>query len=339
MLRLVALIVGVAAALAGSYGAFATMQAVGPENRTGEFGFGDGATVSPGGGDLLESRNFALVIAALERELGPEGVISYLRVERTEASATAKVGEVQRTVQIDASGRSRSSDGAKADLRAWLPIAKLDPDAIDTMVREASKQARAPVDSLSLQSNTREWNVDMDGGEPDAFIANIDGGGLRLSGEPNPVGIGASPDSLLRPENLAKVIAAARKEAPADARVIHFDLRPDRTSFAMETGGRVLSLDYGYDAQLTSRSLAARTGAPTGSIRWEQIDPQAIERMARTANKVLKEKLADVQYILLDQSFLSNEKPSLLMYFDQGSDPPYAIADLHGRHFTWPGRR
>src|SRR5690349_10699007 len=118
MLRLVALIVGLAAAVAGSYGAFATMQAVGPENRTGEFDFGDGATVSPGGGDLLESRNFALVVAALERELGPEGRISYLRVERTEATATGKVGDVEHNVQIDASGRSRSLPGDKADLAA-----------------------------------------------------------------------------------------------------------------------------------------------------------------------------------------------------------------------------
>src|SRR5690349_9022456 len=136
------------------------MRAVGPENRTDEFGFGEGATVSPGGGDLFEAKNFALVIAALERELGPEGRISYLHVERTEASATGKVGDVQRNIQIDASGRSRASGSDKADLAAWMPVSRLNPAAVGAMVREAHKQAGAPVDELSLQSNTREWNVD-----------------------------------------------------------------------------------------------------------------------------------------------------------------------------------
>jgi hypothetical protein len=337
-MRFIALLVGLAAALAGSYGAFSAMQAVGPEKRTNEFGFGDGATVSPGGGDLLQSKNFALVKAALERELGPDGRISYLRVERTQASATGKADDIQRNIQIDASGRSRSLAGEKADLAAWMPVSKLDAGAIDTIVREATREAGAPVEYLSFQSNSRTWSVDMDGGEPDSFIANLDGGGLRLSGEPNPVGIGAEPDSLLRTENLEKVIAAAREEAPAGARLTDFDFRPERVSFTLQTGGRTLSLDYGYDAQLTHRDISARSGAPTGSITWEQIEPEAVERMARTANKVLKQKLADVQYVLLETSFLGGDKPSLLMYFRAGSDPPYAVADLHGRHFTWPGR-
>jgi hypothetical protein len=338
-MRLLALLVGLVAALGGSYAAFAAMQAVGPENRTDEFGFGDGATVSPGGGDLFETRNFALVIAALEREVGPNGAISYLSVKRTEASATGKVGGIERHIQVDASGRSRSTGDDKARLAAWMPVSKLDPEAVEKLVDEAQKQAGVPVDTLNFQSNAREWNVDMqDGGEPDAFVANLDGGGLRLSGEENPVGIGASPDSLLRAENLAKVIAAARKEAPADARVIDFDIRPGRAGFALETGGRSLTLDYGYDAQLTSRDLAAKSGADSGSIEWDQIDPEAIERMARAARKALRQKLADVQYVLLDHSFLGDDKPSLLMYFKEGAKPPYGVADLRGRRFTWPGR-
>ena len=178
----------------------------------------------------------------------------------------------------------------------------------------------------------------MDGGEPDAFVANLDGGGLRLSGEPNPVGIGAGADSLLRAENLAKVIAAARKAAPADARVTDFDIRPDRVGFELETGGRELTLDYGYDAQLTGRDAARRGPASTpGRSSWEQIDPAAPERMARAAKKALGEKLADVQYVLLSLPILGEEKPALSMYFPSGHDPPYGVADLHGRHFTWPG--
>jgi hypothetical protein len=142
-----------------------------------------------------------------------------------------------------------------------MPVAKLDVGAIDKIVREAQRQAGAPVETLSLQSSTREWNVDMDGGEPDAFIANLDGGGLRLSGEPNPAGAGAGADSLLRAENLAKVIAAARKQAPADARVIGLDIRPDRVTLGLDAGGRTLALNYGYDAQLTNRTLSAKAGS------------------------------------------------------------------------------
>ena len=70
------------------------------------------------------------------------------------------------------------------------------------------------------------------------------------------------------------MIAAARKAAPADARVTDFDLRPDRVSFRLETGGRELSLDYGYDAQLTSRDLRARTGVDEGSISWDRSTPR-----------------------------------------------------------------
>jgi hypothetical protein len=337
-MRFVALLVGLITAFGGSYGAFAAMRAVGPENQSDDFGFGEGATVPPNGGDLFEARNFALVMAALKRELGDEGVISYLRLERTEASATGMLGGQQVNVQIDASGRSRANVGDKADLAAWMPVTKLDPEAVDTLVSEAQEQAGAPVDTLTLQSNSREWNVDMDGGEPDAFIANLDGSGLRIPGEPNPVGRGATPDSLLRAENLEKVIAAARKEAGPGARLFDFDIRPDRASFGLESRGRVLSLGYGYDAQLTGRDLSAKPQADIPTIPWERIDPDAIERMARTANKLLEQKLANVQYVLLRQDVLSSKGPALLMYFQSGADPGYIAADMHGRHITWPGR-
>jgi hypothetical protein len=337
-MRFLALLVGLVAAFGGSYGAFAAVRAVGPENRTNEFGFGDAATVSPNGGDLLESRNFRLVIAALQREAGADGLITNLSVERAEASASVKVGDRMRTVEIDASGRSRTRGDDAASKTVWMPVSRLDPAAIDAMVGEAQKQARAIVETLRLTTTTREWTVDMDGGEPDSFIANLDGGGLRLSGEPNPVGPGAAPDSLLREENLVKVIAAAREEAPAGARLLHFDIRPDRVSFDLETGGRQLSLGYGYDAQSTGRTLSAKTGADVPTIEWDDVDASAPERMARTAKKLLRRDLADVNYVLLSQSFLTGDKPALSMYFRDSSDPGYVIANLHGRHLTWPGR-
>ena len=94
-------------------------------------------------------------------------------------------------------------------------MSKFDPPAIDEIVPRRERQTRLAIRASTFQGNARVERWKWSDGEPDRFIANLDGGGLRLPGEPNPVGIGAAPDSLLRAENLAKVIAAARKAAPA----------------------------------------------------------------------------------------------------------------------------
>jgi hypothetical protein len=336
-MRFLAMLVAAIAALGSSYGAFAAMRAVGPDDQTDVFGYGDAATISPGGGDLFESKNFARVVAALRRELGPDGGLQSLTVKRDEASAIARVGDHLVFVDVDASGRSRRRDGDGADPAALVPVARLEAGAIDKLVREAQRQSHTVVEGLAL-GGSREWNVDMVGGEPDHFLGNLDGSGLRIPGEPNPEPIGASPDSLLRAKNLSRVIAAARTQAP-DAQVTDFDVRPERASFELQTGGRELVLDYGYDAQLTSRTLRARTGVDGGSIKFDDIDPEAPERMARSAHRVLDVKgLADVEYVLLNLTAFPNDKPGLSMYFSAGHDPSYSIADFHGRKFTWPGR-
>src|ERR1700754_1809911 len=110
-MRILAVLAALVAALGGSYGAYAAMRVLGPDNHANDFGFGDAARISPGGGDLFESRNFALVLKALERELGPDGRLSYLNVERGDARATARVGDRERTVEVDASGRSKVTEG------------------------------------------------------------------------------------------------------------------------------------------------------------------------------------------------------------------------------------
>ena len=335
MIRLVSLLLGVVAALAGSLGAFALMQSVGPENRTGEFGFGDAANRVPGGGSLMETRNFPLVVKALRRELGADGAIVSLELQPLAATASGRVGGVRKLIQIDASGRSHAQDGGDATPAALLPIARLDAAAIDKLVSGARKQASAPVERMSLAGAQREWTVHMTGGEPDTLIANLDGGGLRLQGEPNPEPVGASADSLLRAANLSRVLAAAAKEG---SRVTSLDVRPDRVSLALDANGRTLSLDYGYDAQLTSRDVRARN--PTDkAIALSAVDPAAIERMARTARRAVDSPgLADVQYVLLDADGVIKERPELLLYRSPGAQPTYLVADLHGRGLTWPGR-
>jgi hypothetical protein len=337
-MRFIAMLVGAIAALGGSYGAFTAIRAVGPEDQSDNFGYGDAATVSPGGGDLFQSRNFARVLTALRRELGEGGAVQNLTLKRGEANVIATVAGQMVFVDVDASGRSRRRAGETAVPAGRVPVSRLDAGAIDKLVRESQRQSRVLVEGLTLAGGTREWTVDMDGGEPDSYIANLDGGGLRISGEPNPEPIGASPDSMLRTANLERAVAAARKEAP-DGVLTSADIRPDRISFELDTGGRELVLNYGYGAQLTSRNLRAKTGVDSGGLRWKDLDPGAPERMLRSARRLLHVKgLQDVQYVLLNLPTAPGEKPGLSMYFSQGHDPGYGVADLHGRKFTWPGR-
>jgi len=325
--RALAALVGIVAAFAGSYLAFGFIQSVGPDNRIDEFGYGDAATRPPDGGSLIESDNFARVVAALERELGAEGAVQSLGVELFVANAIAQRDGGLRYVEVDASGRSRARDGDRAGPAGLVPVARIDPAAIDRIVSKTGPD----IERLTLQGGTREWNVDMRSGEPDAYVANLDGSGVRLPGEPNPEPVGAGPDSLLRAKNLKRVLAAARKEGTD---VLALDVRPDRVSIELDADGRTLSLAYGYDAQLTSRDIRATTGVPVKPVDIDRIDPAAIERMARTSRRAVGSKgLADVQYALL-----SLDPRGWSLYLAQGSDPPYVVANLRGRGLTWPGR-
>ena len=246
------------ATVAGAYAGFAVMRAVGPGDRSNDFGYGAAAQAPPDGGTLLQSRNFARVVEALERELGADARIQNLDLELLEANATATVGDRLVRVEIDASGRSQQRDIGEATPTAGIAPSKLDADAIDKMTTAARKETGSPVNNLSLQGGTREWQVYMLRGEPDRLIANLDGGGLRLSGEPNPEPVGAGPDSMLRAKNLQRVLDAAANEGN---RVIDLSIWPERVNVVLEKGGREVSLDYGYDAQLTNRDVRARSGA------------------------------------------------------------------------------
>src|SRR4051794_12404525 len=328
-MRLLAILFGFLGAVVGSYSAYTFIRDVGPSDRSNDYGYGNAATAPPGGGTLLQTRNFKAVVAALHRELGPEAKLMSLDVKWTEASAMARENGRLISVDVDASGRSQSRVSAddSPSLSALVPLSRIDPAAIDRLVASARKQNSAPVEEIRLEGNSRQWSIDMVRGEPDSLIANLDGSGVRLSGEPNPEPVGASPDSLLQKANLDKVLAAAKREAGGATKVTDFDIRPDRVSFTFANGSRELDLAYGYEAQLTSRDVKAKTGAPDeGSVSLESIDTSAIARMARA--KVAK-GLGNVQYVLLNKPTFPGEKLGLSMYLSTGSDPSYVTADLH----------
>jgi hypothetical protein len=326
-MRVLVLLTGVVAAIAGSYLAFTAIQAVGPDNRIDDFGYGDAATRPPDGGSLMQTNNFARVVTALQRELGDDGALQSLTVELFVANAVAHRNGALRYVDVDASGRSRARDGGTANLVALVPVNRLDAAAIDRIVATTGPA----IERLTLQGNTREWNIQMRSGEPDAYVANLDGSGVRIPGEPNPEPVGASPDSMLRAKNLARVLDAASEEG---TQVYGLDVRPERVSLELEAGGRRLYLDYGYDAQLMSRDIRAAAGAPERPVPLAAIDPGAIERMARTSRRAVGSKgLGDVQYALLQ-----TDPRGWSLYLAPDSDPPYVVADLRGRRLSWPGR-
>jgi len=315
------------ATLAGAYAGFYVMRELGPDDLTGEYGRGD-AVIS---GNLMQSENFVRVVEALERELGSDGRLQSLNVELLEADATATVGDRMVRVEIDAGGRSQQRDIGDATPAGTLPVSKLDPRAVDRITKAAMKETGSPVESLALYGGNRQWTANMLRGEPDSFIANLNGKGLRLSGEENPEPAGAESDSLFRAKNLQLVLDAVAKEG---TRVLDLTVWPERASVKVEKDGRAVSLNFGYDAELTSRDVSSLSG-PSDTIPLKRIDAKALERMAKS--KYVK-GLKNAKYAILRPQGVFEDAPQWLLYLPEGNDPPYVTASLKGRGLSWPGR-
>ena len=97
---------------------------------------------------------------------------------------------------------------------------------------------------------------------------------------------------------------------------------------------RQVQLSYGYDAQLTGREIVA-LGESLPSIKLSQLDPKAVERIAKS-RKV--KNLGNIQYVLLRPQSVFTDKLGLATYLAKDMDPTYITSDLHGRHITWPGK-
>ena len=324
-MRALVVFFGLLATIAGAYGGYALMRELGPGDVSDAYGRGETKIT----GNLMQSENFARVKEALERELGVDGRIVNLNVELLEATATAVEGDHLVNVRIDAAGHSESHEFGDAEPRGTMPVSKIDVDAVDVIRKAARKETGEPVKNLALYGGNRQWTVYMLRGEPDSFVANLDGKGLRLSGEENPYPIGAEPDSMLRAKNLKKVLTAATKEGD---RVIDLTVWPERASVVVDANGRDVSLDYGFDAELTSRDV--RSGSGRDSIAISRVDPKAIERMAKS--KYVK-GLKNAMYAIFRATPIDGT-PQWLLYMPEGSDPLYVTADIKGRGISWPGR-
>jgi hypothetical protein len=320
--RAFAVLIGLIAAVAASYFAFGVIRDLGPEDQTGQ---GRAAEISTRVENLTKPSDFAQVLAVLKREIGPEGGLESLTLEQDRANALAQVHGRLRYVDIDASGHVSARDGDRAEPAGSIPVAKIDPQALTRISRKAKQESGVPVERYILEGGSRQWLVFMDNGEPDQFVANLDGRGLRLPGEPNPVPIGASPDSMLRHKNLARALEAASREGN---RLTALDVRPDRVSVSVLKDKRAVVLSYGYDAQLTGRDIQPDTSQ--GSVPISAINSRAVERMARHRHV---KGLDHVNYVLLNPL-----GRGLLLYITPAHDPPYIAADFDGHHITWPGK-
>lgn len=328
-MRAITVFFALLATVAGAYAGFWIVRELGPGDLTGQYGRGDAATID---GNLMQSKNFTLVIEALERELGEDGRIQSLNVELLQADATARVGDKLVRVEIDSAGRSQQRDIGDAEPAGTFPVSKLDPKALDRITRAARKETGEPVEKLSLYGHNRQWQVYMLRGEPDTFVANLNGRGLRLSGEENPEPGGAEPDSLLRAKNLQKVLDAAAKEGD---RLFDLTLWPERASVVVEKGGRAVTLNFGFDAEPMGRDVSALNGAQTESIPLSRVDAKAVERMAKS--KYTKGGLKNAMYAILRAQPIEGT-PQWLLYLPEGSDPLYLTANLKGQKVSWPGR-
>src|SRR5262249_27230039 len=147
------------------------MRAVGPEDQSAVRAASGAVAPAPErASSLLESRGFARVVAAVRRELGPGAAVQSLDVRADGATVLARGGGRLRYGEVDASGRSESRDAGEPSLVALVPLARLDPRAIDRIARAARRENDGPVARLALAGPTREWSVQMERGEPDQFV-------------------------------------------------------------------------------------------------------------------------------------------------------------------------
>src|SRR5688572_6677953 len=150
-MRAASILVVLLAALAGSFGAYEAIRAVGPADQTNVYGFGDEATVPPGGGTLFESRNLVPVVAAVRDTLGPEALLQTLIVRPDSATAIARVGDRVIHVDIDAAARTRTRDSGLAQPARLVPLSRIDASVVDGIIAAAERETGAPVEDLSVQ--------------------------------------------------------------------------------------------------------------------------------------------------------------------------------------------
>ena len=245
-----------------------------------------------------------------------------------------------RYVDIDASGRSRRATAIPRHPPRSVPVDRIDAGAIDRIVTAASGETSAPVEGLTLSGHARVERAD-DGRragpvrrQPRRRRSAAAGRGRTRSRS------APAPTRCCAPENLKRVLDAARAATSGKARVSALDVPPGQRR-AHDRERRRASPDAATTATTPSspRATSARAPArPRRPIALDDIDPARSRAVAQGRHGARARRASrDVQYVLLSDR-ARRRPPGLLLYLPPGSDPPYVVGDLHGRRLSWPGR-
>ena len=142
-MRALAVFFALLATLAGAYAGFYVMRELGPDDLTGQFGRGDAATRAAA--TSLQSRELRpRRRRRSSASSAPTAGSSSLSVEPLRGRRDrARVDDRLVRVQVDAAGRSQQRDvGDAAPSAGTMPVAKLDPKAVDRITKAATQGDR-----------------------------------------------------------------------------------------------------------------------------------------------------------------------------------------------------
>jgi hypothetical protein len=173
---------GLLLGVGGAFGAYALQHSVGPTGPLNALS-ARGENV-PAVGTLFEARNLRRAFDGLARELGPKGGLSVFTVLDHSASASGVTsGGRPVSLEVDAAAvvHLAPPSGAKG---ATVPLARLRPEAIARVAREAARQSHRKLVGISLAASTRNWVASVKEPGLNPFVANLDGSGVHRL-EPN----------------------------------------------------------------------------------------------------------------------------------------------------------
>jgi hypothetical protein len=181
--RHVVWMLGLVLGAGGGFGAYALQRAVGPTGPLDAVSTRGEAV--PAVGSFFEARNLRRAFDGLTRELGPNGGLSVLSVLDHSASASGvTTGGRRVSLEVDAAGVVHRSNTPPSGARGpTVPLARLRPDAIERIAREAERQSKRTLLGISLSASTGNWVAVVKEPGLKPFVANLDGTGVhRLEG-------------------------------------------------------------------------------------------------------------------------------------------------------------
>ena len=172
-----------------------------PENK-GPGGIEQVAGDSPK--SLYRAENFAKVIKTLRKEVGPEGVVTNLRLDASRANATIRTGGQGKNLTIAEGGDVKSTVSIPASTGDGFSPRKLNPKAPERIASAIKEQSGFGLDQIdymvALQEpidNKLEWDAFTKDNNHTNYLADADGRDVHHpgGGTVESPGIGSSGSS------------------------------------------------------------------------------------------------------------------------------------------------